>query len=181
MTKRADAWMPLYIGDYMRDTMRLTRDQHGGYLLLLMECWNSGGRLPNDPAQLAAIAKASPGEWKRLSPVLLPYFKVRGEWLYHSRVFKERAKAQKLLETKRENGRKGGRPRKLTETDEKPTGSANHNLDRNLDHNLDETPARVMVKVDSSEIDLPPSQEGSRDSQVSSRAEVIPLAGRGAA
>lgn len=177
MSKRADTWMPLYIGDYMRDTMRLTRDQHGGYLLLLMECWNCGGRLPNDPAQLASIAKASPNEWKKLSPVLLPFFKTRGEWLYHKRVFEERSKAQKLLESKRENGRKGGRPRKLNETERKPIGSSEHNLN----HNLDETPARVTVKVERSETSLSPSQEGSRDSQVSSRAEVIPLAGRGAA
>lgn len=128
MAGKADAWMPLYVADYLRDTTHLTRDQHGGYMLLLMACWNSGGRLPNDPGQLAAIARATPAEWRRMAPILLRFFQVDGEDIVHGRVVSEHQKAARLSEIRRQNGGKGGRPKKQPESSEKATGSANPKL-----------------------------------------------------
>lgn len=76
--KKTDAWMPLWIGDYMADTAHLSRDEHGGYLLLLFAYWRSGGALPDDDKRLANIAKATPAEWKKLRSVLVEFFIVAG-------------------------------------------------------------------------------------------------------
>lgn len=90
MTKSAkpDAWMPLFIGDYKKDTGRLTRDQHGGYMLLIMEYWNTGPLLDDDE-ELAAIVLADAREWRRLRPKLERFFKIEAGVWRHSRIDKE--------------------------------------------------------------------------------------------
>jgi uncharacterized protein YdaU (DUF1376 family) len=118
----SDTWMPLYIAKYLRKTMHLTRDQHGGYFLMLMACWDGGGKLPNNPTALGAITKSSPSEWKKLAPVLLPYFLEDGQFLTHEKVITEHQKAARLSAARQESGAMGGRPRKKKEPEKKPIG-----------------------------------------------------------
>ncbi|MEK8025017.1 SU10 major capsid protein [Pseudaquabacterium rugosum] len=92
MTKRSDTWMPLYIGDYLADTSRLTTEQHGAYLLLLMDYWRNGPP-PDDEDTLAAIAKLPVSAWRKCAPRLQPFFSVEdGQWR-QKRMDAEREKA----------------------------------------------------------------------------------------
>lgn len=94
MAEKTDAWMPLWIGAYLADTQHLQRDEHGAYLLLLMAYWRTGGPLVDDDKRLAAIAKASPKEWKDLRSTMAEFFVVAdGTWT-HKRVEHELAGAQ---------------------------------------------------------------------------------------
>lgn len=86
---KVDAWMPLWIGAYLADTTHLSRDQHGGYLLLLMAYWRNRGPLLDQGDRLANIVKATPAEWRRLRPVLAEFFEVDGERWVHGRAEKE--------------------------------------------------------------------------------------------
>lgn len=120
--RRADTWMPFYVADYLKDTMHLTTEQHGAYMLLLMACWSRGGSLPEDPAQLAGIARMPAAAWKRSAPVVLAFFSREGGELHHKRIAAELDRAQRLSEARREAGAKGGRPRKQDQSEPKPIG-----------------------------------------------------------
>jgi uncharacterized protein YdaU (DUF1376 family) len=122
VSKNSNAFMPLYVGDYLADTTMLTRDQHGAYLLLIMAYWRKRGPLPDRDESLAAAAKCSPKEWKAIRPILEPYFKVsNGVWA-HTRIEEELTKADekyaaRVSASRRANGvRYGGQTESVTES-----------------------------------------------------------------
>jgi uncharacterized protein YdaU (DUF1376 family) len=90
---KADIWMPLYIGDYLADTSRLTTEQHGAYLLLLMDYWKSG-KLPDNDQVLAQICKLTPDAWSNAKAMLMPYFSIEQGFWVHKRVEQEIAEAK---------------------------------------------------------------------------------------
>ena len=101
-----DTWMPLDIGDYMADTMRLTTLQHGAYLLLLMDYWKSGP-LPDDDEQLSAICKMDAKSWKANSSVIRKFFKANDGLLHQKRADKEREKTAKMSAERSAAGKAG--------------------------------------------------------------------------
>lgn len=134
---KVDTWMPLYVTDYLGDTMHLTTEQHGAYLLLLMACWKRGGSLPNDDAHLAGVSRMTLSAWRKSAATLRAFFRAQGDVLVHKRVTEEMDKAQRMADARRENGRLGGRPKKPSETGDKPRGFSQPPLA--------ETPARVAL------------------------------------
>lgn len=109
MDKKTDAWMPLWIGAYLADTQRLTRDQHGGYLLLLMAYWREGGPLADDDEELAAIVKATPKEWAQLRPRMAKFFTVA------SGVWTQKRMEQELAGAKERSAKSSGKAKKAAQ------------------------------------------------------------------
>jgi uncharacterized protein YdaU (DUF1376 family) len=98
---RAKTWMPLYIGDYLADTMHLSFAEHGAYLLLIFAYWRTGTALPSDDKKLAGICKASAEEWRALKPTLSEFFQISDGTWRHGRIEKELADAQAGYEKRR--------------------------------------------------------------------------------
>lgn len=93
-------WMPLYIADYLADTMHFSAAEHGAYLLLIMHYWQNGS-LPVDDARLARIVRMSDAEWASARVVIRPKFGL--DWR-HERIEGELAEAERLAQA----GKKGG-------------------------------------------------------------------------
>lgn len=90
--KKTDVWMPLFIGDYLADTQRLTTLQHGAYLLLIIDYWRNGPP-PNDDAVLAQITRLKAAEWRKNSAVIRGFFALVDGKLVHGRIEAERLNA----------------------------------------------------------------------------------------
>lgn len=90
---RPENFMPLWIADYLADTMHLTARQHGEYLLLLMFSWKQDRPLPKADAALRAIARASENEWAEDREVVLAFFSEGQDGYRQKRLEEERAEA----------------------------------------------------------------------------------------
>jgi uncharacterized protein YdaU (DUF1376 family) len=126
--------MPLFIGDYLADTMRLTRDQHGGYLLLIMDYWRSGEAPPDDDDILATITKSTPSEWKKLRAILAKFFTIEDGLWKHKRIEIEMQKAAENYASKVERAKAGAAarwgknaPSNAQASDKQCSSNANHN------------------------------------------------------
>lgn len=97
MSNDQDAWMPLWIGSYLADTGRFTTEQHGAYLLIIMDYWREGPP-PNDDDILACVAKVSPAQWKKIGPAIKAKFKAIDGVLHHKRIDEELANAKTRAE-----------------------------------------------------------------------------------
>ena len=94
----ANAYLPLFTGDYKRDTEHLTTEEHGAYLLLLMALWDQGGRIKSDPKYLARIARVSLRRWPKFWAELKDFFYEEGGQIGHRRIDKETAKVHEISE-----------------------------------------------------------------------------------
>ena len=91
---KPDTWMPLYVGDYLRDTMHLTAEQHGHYLLAIIAYWTRGGPLPDDDEILSEICKMRVKNRQNSLMVLRQFFVRSNAELRHRRIDAELAHAR---------------------------------------------------------------------------------------
>lgn len=89
---KPDVFMPLYIGDYLAGTSRLTTELHGAYMLLIMDYWMNGP-LPDDDQVLASIVKMSRDAWSNARASLEHYFSIEQACWKHKRIEEELAAA----------------------------------------------------------------------------------------
>lgn len=104
-------YMPVYIGDFLTDTMDLTPDQMGAYWLLCMAYWQNQGALPSEINYLLRASRMQK-RIKSLQGILDRYFEVHGDLLIHHRIEKElnrarTAYAQRAQGARTANGKRG--------------------------------------------------------------------------
>lgn len=106
-------FMQLYVSDFIGDTLHLTTEQIGAYMLTLMAMWNAGGKLPADEAKLARVARMSVKKWKVISGDLLAFFHEEDGFISHNRLTKELQKSESKSQSRAAAGAEGGKAKAL--------------------------------------------------------------------
>jgi uncharacterized protein YdaU (DUF1376 family) len=102
-----------YMGDYLRDTMRLPMIQDGAYGRLIDAYYAEEKPLPLDREELYRMARAnSKTEREAVDAVISRFFRESADGYHHKRIDEEIAKARAKAEANRTNGKNGGRPPK---------------------------------------------------------------------
>ena len=104
---KSASWMAFYVGDYVKNTLKLTTQQHGAYLLLILACWQGEGSVEGDDETLACITKLSMADWLGARTKLASYFEVTPEKWTHRRVLEELADATRVRRERSVAGQRG--------------------------------------------------------------------------
>jgi len=76
--------MQFYVADYLADTMHLSAEEHGAYLLLIFNYWQTGKPIPK--TRLAKIARLSNERWSDVEQSLSEFFKDADGCWTHERI-----------------------------------------------------------------------------------------------
>lgn len=77
-------YMQFYVAEYLADTMHLSTEEHGAYLLLIFNYWQTGKPIPKN--RLSRIAKIPNDRWTTVEDSLKEFFNDTGtEWV-HKRI-----------------------------------------------------------------------------------------------
>lgn len=77
-------YMQFYVADYLADTAHLTTEEHGAYLLLMFNYWQTGKKIPKD--RLRKIARVSSDRWPDVERSLSEFFRDTGDFWRHERI-----------------------------------------------------------------------------------------------
>lgn len=116
-------FMQLYVSDFVGDTLQLSTEHIGAYLLLLIALWNANGTLPADDVKLARVTRLSMKKWRSASNELLPFFIIGEGKLSHYRLSKELQKSERQREFRAAAGAKGGAANALKNKGRRPANA----------------------------------------------------------
>jgi uncharacterized protein YdaU (DUF1376 family) len=105
--------MPLWVSDFLGDTLELSGAEIGAYMLLLMAQWNRGGKsLPDDQAKLKRLCRAG-RNWPKIWASIEHYFARDKDGFYSKRVRYEYELVVAKRLVKKQSGALGGQAKAL--------------------------------------------------------------------
>lgn len=116
--------MPIYWGDFLKDTMHLSTEEKGAYLLLIGHYWSTGGAVKNDKILIKNVCGLS---FKKLKNVL-EFFEEKDGFLHHYRIDSELSKALENQESQRKRTEAATAARRIKSTNVTPNVTNNVTL-----------------------------------------------------
>ncbi len=104
-------WMPLYIGDFLRDTAGMDAEMIGAVVLLYLRIWSKAGPLSDSNEKLARICQMPTDRFAEIREEISFLFDVQdGDWTHHD-LLTERTKWAEARRRKSEANRKNANKR----------------------------------------------------------------------
>ncbi|MBD8493851.1 DUF1376 domain-containing protein [Pseudomonas syringae] len=114
-------YIQLYVADYLADTMHLTTEEHGAYLLLIFNYWQTGKPIPTN--RLARISRLSNERWTDVERSLREFFNERSNEWVHDRIERDLEAVRATQEQRIAAGKASAEARKQAGKARKPRGA----------------------------------------------------------
>lgn len=122
--------MPLWVSDFLGDTLDLDAAEVGAYMLLLMAQWNrDGNSLPHDQKKLQRVARCG-RNWSRVWSQIERYFEHDEDGIFSKRLRLEAQNVAAKRALNAHNGARGGVAKAL-KSKEHALANASNSLERN--------------------------------------------------
>jgi uncharacterized protein YdaU (DUF1376 family) len=161
-------YMQLYVADYLADTMHLTTEEHGAYLLLIMNYWQTGKPIPKN--RLSKIARMDNDRWTTVEVSLSEFFNDTGtEWV-HDRIERDLEAVKDAQEQRVRAGRASAEARKRSkqEGNKRKGNDRSTTVDDSLQRDGNEKPTNKDTDTDTEvDTDTEGKKHTSRDSSLS--------------
>ena len=147
--EKLNAWY-LFTDAFIAGTQHLTNEEIGIYIRLLCWNWNKrcSGILNNENTYYRIGNCITDSEKQSCLNILEQFFVLIGSHYQNEKQLQEYLYITRRIETSKENGKLGGRPKKPSH---KPRTEPKSNLDDNLEYNLttplDETPIPIPIPI----------------------------------
>lgn len=105
-------FMPLWVNDFIGDTLHLDAKEVGAYMLILMTMWGRDGTLPNDHSKLKRVARVG-RDWSKVWASIEGYFKVEGDVIFNERLRQEFLSVAAKRKVNAQSGARGGHAKAL--------------------------------------------------------------------
>lgn len=148
MTRKASVWMPMYWGDYFRDTRHLDITEHGAYLLLIGHYWINGKGIANVDKRLATIVGMTLDSWVKIRPTIEEFFTIKDGIWRHSRIDAEIKSSQTKANARSQAGKRGAAARWQTHNNRNANANGKTMLSRATPSPVEEeeTNANALAK-----------------------------------
>lgn len=135
--------LPLFTDAYLGDTTHLSTFEHGAYLLLLIVSWRTPGCcIADDDALLARYTRMTRDKWRKIRPLMEPFFAVRDGFWHQARLQNELQHLQSRRKQQVEAGNASAIAKSL-----KRGNRASTPVGAPLQHKADETPTPISYPV----------------------------------
>ena len=106
MSKRP--WFPFDVADFTMDTLTMTAEEVGAYILLLNYYWNNQGPITTDRRELMKVCRLSPHVFaKNFTKISQKFAEIDGKY-FNKRMDAEIAKANDITKKRVNSGSVGG-------------------------------------------------------------------------
>ena len=123
-------FMPLWVSDFLGDTLDLDSAEVGAYLLLLMAQWQRGGNsLPDDEKKLQRVARCG-RNWAKVWAAIERYFDRDENGVFNKRLRFEAQNVAAKRDVNSQNGARGGTAKALKRKNAE-LANASNSLQRN--------------------------------------------------
>jgi uncharacterized protein YdaU (DUF1376 family) len=141
-------YIQLYIADYLADTMHLQAEEHGAYLLLIFNYWQTGKPIPKN--RLQSIARVSNERWTSVERSLNEYWNDTGTHWQHDRIDRDLELVKQAQDQRSQAGKASAQARMAKKPTEiqRPFNDRSTTVDVPLQRTVNETPTILDTDTD---------------------------------